>query len=153
MTEDDLITRNFMAFRIERVHARLTAQSQKILAERSGLTHRQWWIIADMMAEKPRTATELAEIGDIDKGLLSRNLKALAEMGLVATESDPTDLRVQVISLTEKGREMHAHTVPVMRKRNEHLLRGIAREDLEATLRVLDQLEKAATRTRFDLDE
>ena len=143
-------TREFMAFRIERVHARITAQATKVLSKNSGLTPRQWWIIADMMAEQPRTATELATIADIDKGLLSRNLKALREMGLVEMTRNSSDQRQQIISLTEAGKDKHAETLPLMRARNDWLTRDISDEELECAMKVLDKLERAATTTDFE---
>lgn len=148
-TVEERMTRGFLAYRVERVHARLTWQATKILAAHCGLTLRQWWIIADMMAEAPRTSTELARIADIDKGLLSRNLKALSEAGLVTLERDYEDRRQQIISLTDKGRDMHADTIPVMRARNEALTRDMTEGEIKLLLDLLDKVEAAAADTNF----
>lgn len=149
MTDDEKATRDFVAFKVERVHSKLTAQATKLLAERCGLTPRQWWIIADLMAEAPETATELARISDVDKGLLSRNLKTLKEKGLVEMRRDPSDQRQQLIALTEAGRAKHAETLPLMRARNQHLTAGVSPEDMRTTMDVLSALEKAASTTVF----
>lgn len=144
-------TRDFMAFRVERAHARITAQATRVLAKECGLTPRQWWIIADMMAEQPRTATELAQISDTDKGLLSRNLKALREMGLVEMFRDEGDQRQQIIFLTEAGKRKHDETLPLMRARNDWLTRDVDDDELQCAMRVLAKIEKAAESMDFPI--
>lgn len=146
-------TREFVAFRIERAHARITAQTTRVLAKESGLTPRQWWIIADMRAEEPRTATELAQISDIDKGLLSRNLKTLRAMGLVEMTRNASDNRQQIISLTEAGRRKHDETIPLMRARNEWLTKDVSDEELSCAMRVLARVEEAAEAASFPVPE
>ncbi|MEL7462656.1 MAG: MarR family winged helix-turn-helix transcriptional regulator [Pseudomonadota bacterium] len=146
---DDRATRDFVAFRVERAHARITAQAARVLAKDGALTPRQWWIITDMVAEKPTTATELAQIADLDKGLLSRNLKALREMGFVHMERDPGDQRQQIISLTDAGHRKHEELLPLMTARNQWLVHDVSDEDLETTFRVLEKLELAAETTDF----
>lgn len=147
--QSDRSTRDFVAFRVERAHSRITAQAARVLARDGELTPRQWWIIADMVAEAPETATELAQISDTDKGLLSRNLKALKEMGFVEMHRDHNDQRQQIIELTEAGRRKHAELLPIMTARNNWLVHDISDEELETALKVLAKLETAAEATEF----
>lgn len=146
---DDRATRRFIAYQVERAHAKLTIQATRVLAAHCGLTPRQWWIIADMMAEAPETASELAMIGDMDPGQLSRNMKMLVDAGYVETRGDARDRRRQIISLTDAGRAVHDETIPVMAARNRHLVAGLAEQELEVGLRVLRRLEAAAAETSF----
>ena len=146
---EDRLTRGFLAYRIERVHVRLTAQATKILADTCGLSLRQWWIIADMMAEKPRTSTDLARIADTDKGLLSRNLKALSEKGIVTLERDYEDRRQQIISLTDKGRQIYTEIAPIMAERNQALTKDMSESDVAQLLTWLEMIEASASRTNF----
>lgn len=154
MTErsDASHTRRFVAYFVERAHTKLTLQTQRVLGAYVGLTPRQWWIIADMATEKPRTATELSRIGDVDKGLLSRNLKTLEEMGLVSTRRSALDRREVEISLTEAGYAKYRETVPYMEARNAHVTAAMSDEDFETLQRLLAQVTEAAERTNFDLD-
>lgn len=135
---------SFAAYRIERVHARLGAQGLRILKARSGLTLRQWWIIADMAELKPATPSELSRMADVDQGLLSRNLKTLADLGLVVIERSVEDQRQQMISLSEKGLDVYHRTMPIMRARNQKLVRNVTEDEFETFLRVLDRIEIAA---------
>ncbi|MER6705279.1 MarR family winged helix-turn-helix transcriptional regulator [Streptomyces fumanus] len=50
-------------------------------------------------------ATELAAYIGVGKATMSRQLRALEELGLVAREPDPADGRAWLITLTEEGHE------------------------------------------------
>ncbi len=52
------------------------------------------------------TATELTRLLDIDPGYLSRILRRFKRERLLAAEQSPDDGRVQILSLTAKGREV-----------------------------------------------
>ncbi len=52
------------------------------------------------------TATELTRLLDIDPGYLSRMLRRFKRDKLIAAEKAPDDGRVQILSLTAKGREV-----------------------------------------------
>ncbi|MEM7545612.1 MAG: MarR family winged helix-turn-helix transcriptional regulator [Pseudomonadota bacterium] len=135
----------FTAYRIERVHARLTAQGSAILKAHCDLTLRQWWIIADIAEMKPETATELSRVADVDKGLLSRNLKTLVNLGYVSMERDSRDHRQQLINLTPEGWEIYRSTLPIMNQRNEKLTKNMSGKDVDALLSSLDKIEAAAS--------
>lgn len=131
------------AYRIERVYGKLLSQGLRILRKRCHLTLRQWWIIADMAELKPETPTDLARVADIDKGLLSRNLKVLVESGHVVIERCREDQRRLLISLTDAGRAAYRDIVPVMRARNLKLTFDISENELDIFMSVLDRIEAA----------
>lgn len=54
---------------------------------------------------EPERATELAGYFGVGKATMSRQLRALEELGLVARESDPADGRAFLMRLTGEGRE------------------------------------------------
>ena len=49
------------------------------------------------------TLSALAERVSADKGFISRSVSELEELGLVSRTSDPTDGRVRLIAITDKG--------------------------------------------------
>ncbi|MHC5902525.1 MarR family winged helix-turn-helix transcriptional regulator [Streptomyces sp. S6] len=51
-----------------------------------------------------RRATELAAYIGVGKATMSRQLRALEELGLIAREPDPADGRAWLVDLTEEGR-------------------------------------------------
>jgi len=135
----------FASYRIERVHAKLTAQGSTIMKAHCGLTLRQWWIIADIAEIKPETATQLSRVADVDKGLLSRNLKVLVDQGYVSVERDSRDHRQQLIALTPRGQELYDTTLPIMDRRNSLLTGSMTETEFETLLSLLDKLENAAS--------
>lgn len=133
----------FAAYRIERVHTHLAAQGLRVLRARCELTLRQWWVIADMAELGPETPTDLAQLADIDKGLLSRNLKSLADLGYVRLVRSREDRREQLISLTDQGWAIYRRMMPVMRARNLKMTIDVGDDEFDLFLSVLDRIETA----------
>lgn len=142
--QESRIEPDFIAYSVERAFTKMNIQAARLLSERAGLSVRQWWILYDMMTEDVVTASDLIEVSDIDKGLLSRNLKALRGMGLIETVVDEDDRRQQRITVTAKGRAKFDETLPIMRARNSRLIENVSENDLATTKRVLAAVAKAA---------
>ncbi len=59
-----------------------------------------------MIAQRgPVTPSALAELLFVDKGLLSRTIRTLEELGLIERTPDPDDGRSSLLSASESGRE------------------------------------------------
>lgn len=142
--ESELPLRRFVTYRISRVQAKLNAQASRILHKTSGITLTQWRVIALVGAAGQTQSSKLSKEAALDKGLLSRNLKTLIEQGVVASRTDSGDHRVQVLSLTDKGRAIFEKTLPVTRARQTQLREGLTDEELRVFHKVLDHLEIAA---------
>lgn len=67
-------------------------------------------------------ASELAGHFGLGKATVSRQLKELAELGLIEREPDPDDRRAHILVLTEEGRRRMEHTRAARRKRWHALL-------------------------------
>ena len=143
-TESELPLRRFVTYRLSRVQAKLNAQASRILQETSGITLTQWRVIALVGAAGQTQSSKLSKESALDKSLLSRNLKTLIEQGVVASRTDAEDHRVQVLSLTDKGRAIFEKTLPVTRARQTQLREGLTDEELRVFHKVLDHLEIAA---------
>ncbi|MEL6794250.1 MAG: hypothetical protein AAFP78_12390, partial [Pseudomonadota bacterium] len=88
--------------------------------------------------------SDMAEIAVIDKGLLSRNLSALVDLGYVSMSRDRADRRVNRLELTDKGRALHARIYPIMTWRHERLTRDLSTEQVEMIQGLFDRLDEAA---------
>lgn len=140
----ELPLRRFVTYRISRVQAKLNAQATRLLREASGITLTQWRVIALIGAAGQTRSSTLTKEAALDKGLLSRNLKTLIEEGVVLSRTDDGDHRVQILSLTGKGRAIFEKTLPVTRARQAQLREGLSDEELRIFHKVLDHLEIAA---------
>jgi len=141
---DDLPLHQFLTYRLSRVQAKLNAQANAMLRANSGLTLSQWRILALVGAAGQTRLSELSRVAALDKGLLSRNLKALIAGGLVSPKQDDVDQRVQHLSLSKSGKALFENTLPKMRKRQSHLRSSLTARELDVLYTALDKLELAA---------
>jgi len=133
----------YLTYRLSRVQAKLNAQASRILRDASGITLTQWRVIAFIGSAERTRLSDIARETALDKGLLSRNLKALVEEGVVSAEVDANDNRVQFLSLSHKGQAIYAQTLPVTLARQAKLRAELSDEEERIFREVLDKLERA----------
>ncbi|MGW1891159.1 MarR family winged helix-turn-helix transcriptional regulator [Streptomyces sp. NPDC002004] len=85
-------------------------------------------------------ATELAAYIGVGKATMSRQLRALEDLGLVAREPDPADGRAWLVHLTDEGRARFRTVRDARRARYVRQLADWNREDLAELARLLHQL-------------
>ncbi len=134
----------FLTFRMSRVQAKLNAQANAILQREAGLTLTQWRILALVGAARETTLSEMARTAALDKGLISRNLKAMVTDGLILASTDKQDHRIQHLTLSERGQLIYDRTLPRMQRRQDGLRSALTDAEFETMNRVLDKLEAAA---------
>lgn len=144
-TADELELRDFLSFRIAKVHAKLNTQAMRLLAAHAGLTLQQWRVLLLIGSQTTTTASALSQTGEIDKALVSRTLKALVADGLVLSRPDRTDHRQLHLKLSAAGRRLHERMLPIMRQRQQRLLDCLTARDRIVVYTALEKLEQAAT--------
>ncbi|GGX56053.1 MarR family winged helix-turn-helix transcriptional regulator [Streptomyces minutiscleroticus] len=87
-------------------------------------------------------ATDLAAYIGVGKATMSRQLRALEELGLVAREPDPNDGRAWLVHLTEEGRARFRRAREARRARYVSRLAGWDREEVAELARLLHQLNR-----------
>lgn len=145
----DLPLHQYLTYRLSRVQAKLNAQGARLLNDTVGLTLSQWRVVALVGVAGQTRLSTLARDTALDKGLLSRNVKALIAAGLISAQQDKIDHRVQHLSLTPEGQEIFNRALPATRKRQDHLRADLNDEEIRVFRRVLDKLEIAAERQEF----
>lgn len=134
----------FLTYRLSRVQSKLNAQASAILQEQAGLTLSRWRILSLVGSMGETRLSELARATELDKGLLSRNLKGLIADGLIVSQCDDYDHRVQHLTLSPAGQKLFDETLPKMRRRQAILREPLLPKELEAFRSALDKLEIAA---------
>ncbi|WP_405601974.1 MarR family transcriptional regulator [Streptomyces sp. NBC_01410] len=89
-------------------------------------------------------ATELAAYFGVGKATMSRQLRALDELGLVTREPDPADGRASLVRLTEEGRLRFRRVRDARRDRYMSKLAGWDRGEIAELARLLHQLNARA---------
>ncbi|MGR8008307.1 MarR family winged helix-turn-helix transcriptional regulator [Streptomyces hypolithicus] len=89
-------------------------------------------------------ATELAAWFGVGKATMSRQLRALEELGLVVREPDPADGRASLVALTGEGRARFRQVRDARRARYRRKLAGWDRGEVAELARLLHQLNTRA---------
>ncbi|MFD8910603.1 MULTISPECIES: MarR family winged helix-turn-helix transcriptional regulator [unclassified Streptomyces] len=89
-------------------------------------------------------ATELAAYIGVGKATMSRQLRALEELGLIAREPDPADGRAWLVTLTEEGRRRVGTVREARRARYVSQLAHWDRREVAELARLLHQLNGIA---------
>ncbi|WP_435856913.1 MarR family winged helix-turn-helix transcriptional regulator [Streptomyces longwoodensis] len=87
-------------------------------------------------------ATELAAYIGVGKATMSRQLRALEELGLLAREPDPADGRAWLVDLTEEGRLRVGRVREARRARYVSQLAHWDRREVAELARLLHQLNR-----------
>ncbi len=140
--------RDLISFRIHRLAIANDRHGQRLLSTRFGLSLPQWRVIGVVWALGPNAPiSRILDDLSMNKSQLSRELKALIEMGLVATTEDAADRRRIRASLTEKGVGLHDEVMEYLREHNRLMLSILGSDLADRFVEGLDSL------TRWTEDE
>ncbi|MFE4639782.1 MarR family winged helix-turn-helix transcriptional regulator [Streptomyces sp. NPDC056730] len=89
-------------------------------------------------------ATELAAYFGVGKATISRQLRALEELGLVTREPDPADGRASLVRITDEGRTRFRRVRDARRERYVRKLADWDRGEVAELARLLHQLNARA---------
>ncbi|WP_223268337.1 MarR family winged helix-turn-helix transcriptional regulator [Streptosporangium nondiastaticum] len=89
-------------------------------------------------------ATDLAAYFGVGKATMSRQLRALAELGLVTREPDPADGRASLVRITEEGRARFTRVRDARRAQYVRKLADWDRGEVAELARLLHQLNTSA---------
>jgi DNA-binding MarR family transcriptional regulator len=73
-----------------------------------GMTRTQWRVLANLGKFGSMTARDICAISHIEKTKVSRAVSALEEDLLLSRAVSPQDRRAEILSLTDRGREVFA---------------------------------------------
>jgi DNA-binding MarR family transcriptional regulator len=91
---------------------------------------------------EPERATDLAAYFGVGKATMSRQLRALEDLGLVAREPDPADGRAYLMRLTDEGRERFSRVRVARRERYVGQLRAWDPGEVAELARLLHRLNE-----------
>lgn len=109
------------------------------------LSELEWRVLVNV-AFSPQSLTGLADSLVLDRGQLSRTIKAMAQRGLVTRERKPGGPEI-VIELTKQGEALHERMIEWAVERDTALTSDIPAEDIATLRRVLTHMiDKARVR-------
>ncbi len=116
--------------------------------ERNGLTMWAYGVLLGLESEPVYTQAALAKAIGADKTRIIGVLDDLQRRGLIERAPDPTDRRVNLVSLTEEGKALRDRAQREIREREDETLAALSRADRQAFLRALRTLWSNATTER-----
>lgn len=135
---------SFVTFRLSRLQNSLNAQAIAVLKAGTGLSLVEWRLIQILRMFENASLTQIAEHLQMDKGQLSRKIKAMVKKGLLQAAINEKDHRVHQLQLSEAAERLSEHMMPIMERRQELLLADVSVEDLATFYRVMDKIEAAS---------
>jgi DNA-binding MarR family transcriptional regulator len=127
---------------VRRTDRVLTQFYDEILAP-SGLYITQFTLLATLSQAAPVTINRLAEIMDMDRTTLSRNLEVLAKQHMVRIE-EGEDRRTRQVQLTQEGEQALRRALPLWQEAQARIEHALGRERFDGLLTELSAVRAAA---------
>jgi DNA-binding MarR family transcriptional regulator len=124
-----------ICFNIRRTDRVLTQFYDEKLAP-SGLSAPQFGLLSTIAQVAPVTINHLAEMMDMDRTTLTRNLDLLVKQRLVQTE-EGEDRRMRLVRLTEEGQQALERAWPLWEEAQARIQSALGRERFDALLNEL----------------
>ena len=134
----------FITFKLLRLTNRFSRQSVRILARHSELRLPEWRCLAIVEAYGPQQVKLIASRLSADTGLISRSLASLEAAGQLKMVRNSRDRRQVTVSLTARGRRTVNHQMPILQRRQEHLLAVLSDRERRQFYSTIDKLHAAA---------
>ncbi|MBY8882648.1 MarR family winged helix-turn-helix transcriptional regulator [Actinacidiphila acidipaludis] len=99
-------------------------------------------LLVRLVEAEPERATDLAAYFGVGKATMSRQLRALEDLGLVAREPDPADGRAFLVRLTDEGRERFSRVRSARRERYLNQMAAWDRAEIAELARLLHKLNE-----------
>lgn len=128
---------DLVAVKLVRIAELVQRLATRTFTPRFGLRNTDLRILNLLQGSSGMPVSELGRRAHVDKGWISRSLAHLLSEGLVARGAHPTDTRLTLVSLTEKGRALVAEVAPIARANEARLLAGVDGEVLKQALKQL----------------
>ena len=124
-----------ICFNIRRTDRVLTQFYDEMLAS-SGLSAPQFGLLGTIAQVAPVSINHLAEMMDMDRTTLTRNLELLVKQGLVQNE-EGEDRRMRLVLLTEEGEQALERAWQLWEEAQAHFERALGGERFDALLNEL----------------
>ncbi|MCH2191450.1 MAG: winged helix DNA-binding protein [Gammaproteobacteria bacterium] len=105
-----------------------------------GLTRTQRWALAYIVraGSKGMIQSDLARAMNVGKVSLGATIKHLEQAGLISRDTDPDDLRVKRVIVTDKGLDATIRMTVIVEKLNQDFWKGIDEAKLKEFAEILE---------------
>ena len=134
--------------RLEQEVGVLIRRVRRVIGERARAVHESlqpasYLMLGHVAENGPIRASAVAEVFDIDKGAISRQVQHLIDLGLVERTPDPDDGRATLLSVTAEGARRMQDVAAHRRKWLEEQLGDWSEAQLDGFVRELGRYNSA----------
>jgi MarR family transcriptional regulator, temperature-dependent positive regulator of motility len=122
-------------------------------AGKSGLTHRQFTVLAAVDAHDGKSQTELVKLTGIDRSTLADMVARLMAQGLVQRRRTKEDARTNAVRLTPQGKKLLKTAQSGAEDVDKNLLAMFAAGDRKVVIDCLNEMANAMDKLDDALDE
>lgn len=105
------------------------------------LTKEHWIILFKLIKNDGLSQNQLAIYTDRDKTSLTRLINILERKNLVQRIKKDTDKRINLIYLTENGKQQFLIALPLIEKTIKKLQKGLSKEEINNTIKTLQKIQ------------
>ncbi|MEM1215125.1 MAG: MarR family transcriptional regulator [Bacteroidota bacterium] len=135
-------TKNFGAL-IDRTLKLIKQRYLQVFREISADLTTEQWVLLDKLAERDGvTQTELASGSFKNAPTVSRIIELMMKKELVTKAQGTEDKRQYIITLSTKGKDLHAHVLPHVHRLRRQGWNHLSEGDYEQFVRIMRQLEE-----------
>ncbi|MFT5232757.1 MAG: DNA-binding MarR family transcriptional regulator [Candidatus Krumholzibacteriia bacterium] len=102
----------FWPYQLTVLADRIARRTSRIVRDEGGINLSQWRVLAAIAEEPGRTSADVEQVTPMDKGMVSRSIKGLLNLGLVWREASQDDGRISHLQLTSDGRSLYRKLMP-----------------------------------------
>jgi len=124
---------------LRRASRAVTNYYDSLLGQVRDLRVSQVIVLVVLYLAGPQTINELAEMLALDRTTVGRNLRPLAQQGLLTLTSG-SDQRTRVVTLTAQGEETLLCVLPQWEQAQAHMVAGMGQEKVDALLAQLSSV-------------
>ena len=111
-------------------------------AQGINISKEQFIVLKHLQTEDGKKQNDLAFITNRSKTALTRLINTMATKGLVKREISETDMRINHVYLTEKGKNTWDDAYPYFMQIVENLQKGISKEDLMTVQKTMEIIQE-----------
>ena len=105
------------------------------------VTPEQYLVLDILWENQPLSQQKIADIIQKDKNSVTKIIDSLEKKNLVSRIVDKNDRRINIIELTEEGRNLEKIATDVAIKFMNDVVQGIDKQDLDSYMKVMRQMK------------
>jgi DNA-binding MarR family transcriptional regulator len=140
------LARTCISLNLRRTARAVSNYYDDIFTEACGLRATQIPPLVVLYLAGPQSINEIAGKLEINRTTLSRNLRPLEEAGMLET-AQGDDLRLRIVKLTDRGRELLLNVLPIWEKLQERMVQGLGEGRFDDLLTELSDVAGLARET------